>query len=288
MAGNGKGLELKTITWEDLVKVAGKMVKKNKVEISAILKVKNEEARIKDCLESVSWVNEVIVVDSGSTDATVQIAKKAKAKVINYPKGSYADWHNKGLENAKGEWVLYIDADERVTPLLRKEIQNVIKRADQKYSAFAIPRRNFILKKEMKHGGWWPDHVKRLFKRENLEKWVGELHEEPIYKGELGHLKHPFIHLKHDNLLDMVEKSNTWSEKEARLLYEAKHPKMSWWRFFRIMGTEFWYRMIQLRGFLDGPEGIIYALYQMWYRFLVYAKLWEMQLQSQELKVKKR
>ena len=75
----------------------------------------------------------------------------------------------------------------------------------------------------------------------------------------------------------MVEKTNKWSEIEAKLLFEAGHPKMSWWRFFRIMATELWYRLIRLKGFLDGVEGVIYAIYQMWSKFITYGKLWEMQ-----------
>ena len=90
-------------------------------------------------------------------------------------------------------------------------------------------------------------------------------------------LKNPLTHLKHDNLEEMVEKTNKWSEVEAKLLFNSGHPKMSWWRFWRIMFTELMYRLVSLRGFMDGTTGIIYAIYQMWSKFLTYAKLWEMQ-----------
>lgn len=257
-----------------------------KLKVSAILKVKNEEGVIGDALESVSWADEIIVVDSGSTDGTSKIAKKHGAKVFDYTKGSFADWCNKGLKEASGDWVIYIDADERVTPLLRKEIKDEIEKEKQEFSAFAIPRKNIILGKEMKHGGWWPDYVKRLFKRKDLKRWEGDLHEEPVFEGKLGHLKQPFTHLKDTRISKMVAKTNKWSEIEARLMFEAKHPKMSWWRFFRVMFTELWNRLIKLQGILDGPEGIIYGLYQSWSKFLSYAKLWEMQRDSQDPEVK--
>ncbi|MGB6838900.1 MAG: glycosyltransferase family 2 protein [Microgenomates group bacterium] len=258
-------------------------MKENK--ISTIIIAKNEEEKIGECLESLSWADEVIVVDSGSTDKTVEIARKKKAKVIRYTKGGFSDWRNKGAKEAKGDWLLYVDADERVTPLLRKEILTLIKNSPDK-SLYAIPRRNIILGKEMKHGGWWPDYVKRLMKKSNFKKWEGELHENPVVDGKLGHLKEPLTHLKHDNLGEMVEKTNEWSQIEARLLFDADHPKMTWWRFFRIMATELWHRLIKLKGFLDGTKGVIYAIYQMWSKFVTYAKLWEMQLNVQKQNVK--
>ena len=250
-------------------------MKSNK--ISAIVIAKNEEEKISDCLTSLSFADEVVVVDTGSNDTTIAISEKQKAKVFEYRSGSYQDWRNHGLKKAKYEWVLYVDADERVSPLLRKEIQKTLVETANPYTSYAIPRRNIILGKEMKHGGWYPDYVKRLFLKDKLKKWTGDLHEEPEFGGEMGYLEHPLIHIKHDNLHDMVEKTNKWSVKEAKLLHDAKHPKIVWWRLVRIMMTELWLRLIRLGGYKDGTEGVIYAIYQMWSKFVTYAKLWEMQ-----------
>jgi glycosyltransferase involved in cell wall biosynthesis len=247
-----------------------------KIDISAIVLAKNEEVKLPDCLKSLTWVDEIVLVDTGSKDRTIDIARQYRARVINYHKGGYSEWRNKGKEEAKGKWIFYVDADERVSPQLRDEVETLISQ-ETPYNAYAIPRKNIILGKEMLHGGWWPDHVKRLYKKNGLNKWTGALHEEPEFKGELGFLSEPLIHIKHDNLSDMIEKSNLWSVKEAELLLKASHPQMVWWRFIRIMLTELYYRLITLKGYLDGVEGIIYACYQMWYRFMVYAKLWEMQ-----------
>lgn len=244
--------------------------------ISVIIITKNEEKNIGGCLESVKWTDEIIVVDSGSKDKTVDIAKKHGAKVVKHTGGGFSDWRNKGAREAKSEWLLYIDADERVTPGLRTEIESKLK--DPRHSAYAIPRRNFILGKELKHGGQWPGYVKRLFKKSEFKGWTGELHEEPQFEGDLGHLKNSLIHQKHDNLSDMVAKTNKWSEIEAKLMYKAKHPPMNVPRFITAMFREFWLRMVRQMAFLDGPIGIIYALYQVFSRFVSYAKLWEMQL----------
>ncbi|KKQ43495.1 MAG: glycosyltransferase [Microgenomates group bacterium GW2011_GWC1_37_8] len=263
--------------------------KDKKIKISVIIIAKNEEEKIGGCLKSVEWVDEVIVINNESTDRTEEIAKKYGARVINYENGTYSSRKNKGAKEAKGKWLLYIDADERVTPDLRKEINSLITNYESQtteYSAYAIPRRNIILGKEMKHGGWRPDYVKHLLRKDALIGWKGELHEEPIFKGELAHLKGALLHLKYDNLSDIVTKTNDWSEIEAKLMFEANHPPMNIPRFFTAMGREFWLRMIRQMAFLDGVEGIIYAIYQVYSRFISYAKLWEMQIRDKKYEIR--
>jgi len=261
-------------------------MKGSKSKLSVIIIAKDEEKKVGDCLKSVEWVDEIILVDTGSTDKTIKIAEKYGASVVRHKGGSYSDWRNKGLKEASGKWVLYVDADERVTSELRQEIFQLTNQPINQYTSFAIPRINIILGREMKHGGWWPDYNKRLYLKKNLVKWTGELYEEPIFKGKMGHLVSPLTHIKHDNLSEMVEKTNKWSEIEARLMFEAKHPPMNILRFASAMSREFWLRMIRNMAFMDGTEGIIYALYQVYSRFISYAKLWEMQLKNNNLNVK--
>ena len=262
--------------------------------ISAIVIAKNEQNKIGDCLESIVWCDEIILVDNDSVDETVDIAKDHKARIFEYKGGNYSDLRNEGLKHAKGKWILYVDADERITPLLRNEILSLITDHQSPiniYSTYAIPRKNIVLGKELKHGGFGEsDYVKRLFKRKNLKKWTGDLHEEPnfIHKGivttgkpqELGFLKNKMIHIKAQTLEEMVEKTNKWSEVEARLMFEAKHPPMNIPRFLSAIGREFWFRMIKHKAFLDGSIGIIHGMYQVFSRFISYSKLWEMQLKG--------
>lgn len=245
-------------------------------KISAIILAGKAENLIKDCLESLSWADEILVINTGSTDKTVYIAREFKARVFTAPKGNFSDWRNFGAKKAKSEWLFYVDVDERVTPLLRKEVQKVISKPGNQ--AYAILRKNILLGHEMRHGGWWPDYVLRLMKKDSLKGWRGKLHEQPEIKGSVGKLKNPLTHFTHRNLSEMVEKTNKWSEIEARLLFESGHPKMVWWRFFSVAGREFWYRAIKERGFLDGAVGVIEIIYQMYSRMITYAKLWEMQL----------
>lgn len=245
--------------------------------ISVIIITKNEEEMLPQSLQSVGWADEIVVVDTGSVDKTVEIAKRHGAIVIKSTGKTFSDWRNDGLKKAKGDWILYLDADEEVTPELKKEIKSIVLENDLSFGMYAIARRNIILGKEFKHGGFWPDYVKRLFNKSKLKKWEGELHEEPVYEGKMGHIEKPMIHLKHENFSQMVEKTNTWSEIEAKLMYEASHPPMNVARFVSAMAREFFYRMVKKRAFLDGPEGIMFAMYQVYSRFVSYAKLWELQ-----------
>ena len=264
-------------------------------KISAIVLTKNSEDLVDDCLASVSWTDEIVVIDDNSSDKTGRIVRKAGGKVFTFS-GNFSEKRNFGAKKAIGDWLLYIDADERVTPLLRKEIRSRLTKREAPssayyqppYVAYAIPRRNFVFGKELKYCGFWPDYVKRLFKKDKFRGWTGELHEEPNFevdgevviggKGKIGHLEKPLTHLKHNNLSEMVAKTNEWSEIEARLMYEANHPPMNLPRFSTAMFREFWLRMIKQKAFLDGTVGIIYAVYQVYSRFISYAKLWEMQI----------
>lgn len=220
------------------------------------------------CKDSVSWADEVVEVET---------------KRLN---GSFSEWRNEGLKLANGLWILYVDADEVVSTELRKEIELEIQ--NEAYPAFAIPRKNIIFGKEMKHCGLYPDYVKRLFKKNSFKKWTGELHEEPNYeflgtivvggKDKIGHLKKALYHYKNMSLSEMVEKTNKWSEVEAKLMFDAHHPKMNFFRFASAGLREFWLRMIVQTAFLDGVRGVIYGLYQVFSRLISYSKLWELQL----------
>ena len=254
-------------------------------KISAIVIAKNAQELIQDCLESLSWANEIILVDNGSTDRTDEIAAKYGAKIVRVGKGDFSYWRNIGAKNAQGNWLFYVDTDERVTPELQKEILKII--TSLEYNAYAVPRKNIVFGRQMKHCGFSPDYVKRLFRRNTFKKWTGKLHEEPNYladgeiviggKGKIGHLKNELIHLKHSGLSEMVEKTNEWSEIEAKLMFDAHHPPMNIFRFFTAGFREFWLRFVRQLAFLDGTEGVIYGIYQVYSRLVSYAKLWEMQ-----------
>ncbi len=249
------------------------------MKLSAIILTEDEEANISECLKSVSFADEKIVVDAGSSDKTVEVAKKEGASVFVNPFVDFAKQRDFALSVAKGDWLLYIDADERVTTELKEEILKQINLKDT-FSAFDIPRKNIRLGgKLMKFGGWWPDYVTRLFRRKDLSGWYGEVHESPKVEGEVGKLVNPFLHYGRD-LNRIVLKTADWSGVEAKLLFEAGHPPVTWWRLAKISCSEFWNRFIILQGFRDGTPGLIEAIYQSFSRFITYARLWELQNQK--------
>ena len=250
----------------------------DKFDLSVVVIAKNESEMIKDCLSSVSWAKEILVVDSGSTDNTVEIAKKMGARVLNISSGKmeFSRWRNIGLKEATGKWLFYLDADERATPQLKEELREIMAKP-VKYYAYQLPRRNFYLGREMHYGGAWPSYVKRFFLKEKLSMWERELHEDPVFEGELGTIANPILHYTHRDLSSMLVKTKEWSKIEANLLYKANHPPVTWWRLIRIMLTEFWERGIKLKGIKDGTEGWIEVIFQMFSRFLTYARLWELQ-----------
>ncbi|MBP9758722.1 glycosyltransferase family 2 protein [Candidatus Dojkabacteria bacterium] len=208
--------------------------------------------------KSVSWCDEMVL--------------------INGVKGSFNDWRNEGLKKVKGDWILYLDSDEEITKELKSEIELITTNSDTSESYYAIPRRNRIFGKEFKYSGQYPDYQKRLFKRKNLKRWTGEVHEEPQVDGQIGHLKNPILHHKNMTLSEMIDKTNKWSEHEARLMFEVNHPPMNVFRFASAGFREFVKRFIKEKAFLDGKEGVIYGIYQIYSKLISYSKLWEMQL----------
>lgn len=242
-------------------------------KLSAIIIAKNAENLIVDCIESVEFADEVIVVDNNSTDRTIEIAKKLKAKVVKEDTNDFAKQRNTGLKQAKSDWVFYIDTDERVTPELAREIQKEIEE-NKEYTAFRVTRQNFYLGNHP-----WPkqEHLERLFKKSKLKEWYGALHESPRVEGKMGDLGGLLLHYTHRDLTSMLQKTIQWSQVEAQLRFDAHHPPMTWWRFFRVMVTGFYDSYIRQQGYQAGVVGIIESIYQSFSMFVTYARLWELQ-----------
>lgn len=244
--------------------------------ISVIVATKNEENRIKACLESIKWVDEIIVYDNGSTDGTLDIAKKYTDKIFHYPgKVNYQDLRNKALEKTSSEWVLYLDADERVLAPLKDELLEISKSSEK--SAYAISRKNIIFGQEVSYGPYKKDWMIRYFQKDKFKTWVGKVHEYATFEGELGYSKSSLLHLTHRDVDHFVLKTVNWSSIYAQLLLDSKHPKMSSWRFFRILITETLNQGIKRGGFFGGTVGVIDAFLQIFSQFITYVKLWQMQ-----------
>ncbi|OGG11615.1 hypothetical protein A2Z00_04540 [Candidatus Gottesmanbacteria bacterium RBG_13_45_10] len=242
--------------------------------ISAIVLTRNEQDHIGGCLESISWVDELVVIDNASTDKTVQIAKTHGAKVIVAKEKDFSILRTIGLRHATGEWIVYVDADERVTPALKEELLRIVKSEHTNQpKGYYMKRNNFYLGKR------WPcqDKMQRFFYRKSLKSWFGALHETAIVDGDVGVLHAPLDHFTHRTLEEMVAKTNVWSVSEARLRFQGGHPPIVWWRLLRVMMTGFGDSFFRQGGWRAGTVGWIESIYQGFSMFITYAKLWEMQ-----------
>ncbi len=242
--------------------------------LAAIIIVKNEEERLAGCLKRLSFADELIVVDNGSSDKTKQIAESRGAKVIESAGSDFASVREAGLRAATAAWVLYIDADEEVGELLQAEIRKIVRSySGGNKTAYLVRRDTYYL------GYHWPykDKVERLFLKGALKGWHGKLHETPVFTGETSILRYPLVHRTHRTIEEMLEKTNEWSVIEAKLRLEAHHPPVVWWRFLRVMFTGFTQSYMDQRGFRAGTPGWIESIYQAFSMFITYAKLWELQ-----------
>lgn len=248
--------------------------------VSVIVITHNEEENIRECLESVRWADEIIVVDSYSTDNTVPYARKYTRKIFKQRWDGFGKTKNFALSKAKGEWVLSLDADERVTPELAHEIQQVVRTNDSAYSAFSVPRKAFFLGRWIKHCGWYPGRVVRLFKRTAARFTETQVHESVHVSGSIGQLRNNILHYTDPNLHHYFEKYNRYTSLAANDM-AARGDRFSLGRLlFRPAWTFF--RMYVLRaGFLDGLEGFILCRLSASYVFTKYAKLWEIQRTGQ-------
>src|SRR3989304_7828589 len=187
------------------------------IKISGIIIAKNAEDMIADCLDSLSFCEEIIVVDNKSEDRTREIAEKMGARVVEYSSDDFSDIRNMGMKKAMGEWLLYVDADERVTPELASSIKyQVASIKSDNFFAFKVKRKNFYFGNHE-----WPyiEHLERLFKKSKLEGWYGKIHESPKIKGEIGELEGYLLHYTHRDLRSMLAKTIKWSKVEAESRY---------------------------------------------------------------------
>ncbi len=243
--------------------------------ISAVIITKNEDNKIKICLESIKWVDEIIVVDNGSTDHTIEIAKKYTSRIIRLQDQDFSVLRNRGMKEAQGDWVLFVDSDERVLDSLRNEIKTIINNSNS--SAYALSRRNIVFGSEVKYGPFYPDWVVRLLRKSDFECWVGKVHEYPKFRGKLGYSKNSLLHLTHRDVDQIVLKSLEWSKVDAQLRFASKHPKMSGWRFLRILVSELVYQGIIRKGFFNNSIGTMDSILQAFSMFITYVRLWQLQ-----------
>ena len=241
--------------------------------LSVVVITLNEERRIADCLAAVSWADELVVVDSGSTDATVAIARQQGARVLTRPFTTYAEQKNAALAAATCDWILSLDADERVTPELAAEMRAAIANAGDAVG-FSMLRREHMLGRWINHGSWGPEYKLRLVRR-GRGAWQGDVHETLSVAGPTRRLRSPLLHETNDAVSDIVRKTDRYTTLEARAAHAAG-VRPSLWRLALYPPTLFLYSFVVRGGWRDGMAGFILAALAAHYTFLKRAKLWEL------------
>ena len=228
------------------------------MRLSVIVITKNEEKNIRTCLDSVAWVDEIIVLDSGSTDATVTICKEYSDKVYETDWIGFGQQKNRALKYASGDWILSLDADEWITPQLKTEILMIIQNPGR-YVAFEIPRLSSYCGQYMRHSGWWPDYVTRLC-RKGMARFNEQIvHERMIADGSVGRLSNPIMHASYKDLEHVLTKLNRYSTDGANLLL-TDGKKSSLLKAILHGLWSFIHTYIVQAGFLDGRMGFILAV----------------------------
>lgn len=243
--------------------------------ISVLIISKNDEDVIGDAIKSVKELaSEIIVVDD-STDKTPEIAEKLGARVFKNTFRDFSDQRNLAATLAHNQWIFYLDCDERATSDFIKEVKEKVSIPvnSPDISGFIVRRKTFFLGKDWN----FEDKVERIFLKSKLKGWHGIVHETPEVEGRLLEIKSPILHFTHRDLTRMVDKTNEWSDYEASLRIKANHPKMSMWRFPRVMITGFLKSYFKEGGYKNGTAGLVESIYQSFSMFITYAKLWEKQ-----------
>jgi glycosyltransferase involved in cell wall biosynthesis len=244
------------------------------LSLSVVIITLNEEANLPRTLASVAWADEIVVLDSGSTDRTREIAESFHAKVFVEPWKGFAGQKNSALAKATGDWILSLDADEELEPALAEEIRDTLA-GNPTEAGFWIPRKNFFLGRWIRHGGFYPDPKLRLFRRGIGAFEDRVVHEDIRVQGATGKLRHPLLHHAYPSLDSYLEHMNRYSSLGAQM---AAAKKASGFSFIDIVirpRLTLFYNYILRGGFLDGREGLLLHLYHANYVSWKYAKAWE-------------
>jgi glycosyltransferase involved in cell wall biosynthesis len=256
-------------------------------KISAVVVCYNEEDRIRDCLESLQWCGEIVVVDSFSSDRTPDICRRFTEHVIQRTWIGYRDQKAYAHSQATKDWVLLVDADERVTPALRDEILDALARDNGLYAGYSVPRLVNYLGRWWWRGGWYPDYDIRLF-RNDRARWGGsDPHEKILVDGKVRRLRNPLHHYSYRNIEDHIQRINRFTSISSR---ELKKEGGRWRMADALLRpvARFFRSYVLKRGFMEGFAGFYVAVSAAVYVFLKYAKLWELELKEKKKIERKR
>lgn len=246
--------------------------------LSVILITKNEGELLTGALESASFADEIIVVDALSTDHTTKIAKMFHAKVYSRAWDGFATQRNFSLTKATKDWIFILDADERISPELREQIQGILTVKTPSYAAYDVGRRNFFYGKEMKHGGWNTERMVRLFQKGKASYASQQIHEYLQVEGEVGHLDGSLYHFTHRDIASNLLKTRQYAIVQSQIEVERNHAPVTRKSLFFAIIEHFWMRYVKLEAYKDGMEGFIESVYQAFSQiFVIQSMIWERQ-----------
>ncbi|MFH1552378.1 MAG: glycosyltransferase family 2 protein [Candidatus Omnitrophota bacterium] len=267
-----------TVKGSDATKAAKNSDTSDRWKLSVVILTKNEEDKIRNCLESLKWVDEIVVVDGYSTDATVDICRGYGAKVVQHRfEGNFGQERNIGIDNSSGDWVLQLDADEAVTEIFRVKMLEILREKDSRYAAYKFMRKNFFMGHFMRYGGWY-HHSHHLFRR-GFARYEGRVHHQLIIDGEEAFLNADIEHNPFQSFTQLLARQNRYTTLEAKEILEQRG---------RVNDDEVEYNIrkkplklfrkfyLKKQGFREGKHGFIFSVYFAWVHFLKWAKYWEL------------
>lgn len=249
----------------------------DRIKLSVVISAFNEEKYLKDCLESVKdLADEIIVVDNSSTDKTAETVSKYTKKIFKQENNPLKlDLQkNFGFSKASGDWVLSLDADERVSPELSNEIKTFLN-GEAPFAGYWIPRKNIIFGKWIEHTGWYPDDQVRLFKKGKGEYKEKHVHEMIKVDGDVGNLKEHLIHINYETISQFLYKHINYAQNEAEHLIDKGY-ELNFIDIIRFPLKEFLSRFFAREGYKDGFYGLMLSLLMAFYHLIIFAKIWEM------------
>ena len=251
-------------------------------KLSVAIITYNEESNIRRTLESVKWVDEIVIVDSGSTDKTVEICKSYTDNIFHQDWLGFARQKNLAIDRTSGDWILSIDADEPIEPALADEIRAIIS-SPNAYDGYRIPRRTFFLGRQIRYGGWYPDYNLRLFRRGKGHFGERAVHEAVRMQGSVGKTRHAIEHYAYPDLASYLSSINKYSSLAVDVMGEKDISgfKTSWMHILMRPVLTFVFKYFFRFGFLDGKHGLVLNLFHSYYVFAKYAKAWEYKIERQ-------
>ena len=254
--------------------------------LSVVLITLNEEQNIDRCLASVGWADEIIVVDSFSADSTVDRARKYTEIILQHAYDGDIRQRERGFALATGEWLFYIDADEEVSPKLREEILRTIADPSAR-DGYYVPRTIRIFGKWIYHGGWYPDHTFRLFRKASYLAEAAEVHGGFTIRGEKGRLSGELFHYTYDTIEQYLSKMNDYTSLQvSNKLADNPRVIVRWWKLILSPLSHFLRSFLSKQGYKDGIHGFLLAVLGSVYTLSLYAKLWEYGMRDREGKGK--